>query len=384
MKKIVLACLIFAGLALFSGCWNYREVEKLDVVAGFAVDKGTGENKYRLTIDVVDISPKDSQSKSKMIECEGKTMFDAMRNASMREATMLLWSHAQIVIVSQEVAREDISPVLKLMIADSQPRPTMKVLVSCEKTAREIFLAKTTGNFVISYDINKALDYSSDLTGTVLSTNHLYQTFNILSAEGESLVLPVVRNVINDKEKVTELYGVACFQGSKLIGFLEPEDTRFYLFATDGMNHGILNERTTGPGYDVTLKIMQSQTKVTPVYQDGKITMKIKIKMDVNLDEVDVSRDFSNKEGREKLQSIAQQSLQEHVTAIVAKVQREFGTDIFGFGEEVRRKYPKQWRTLRSEWDKHFLDVSVEVTAKVTIVHNSLASNVLHVGGKAR
>lgn len=369
---------------MFSGCWNYREVEKLDIVAGFAVDKGTGENPYRLTLDVVDISAKDSQSKSKVVECEGKTLLDAMRNASMREATMRLWSHAQIVVVSQEVAREDISPVLKLMIADNEPRPTLKFVISYEKTAREIFLAKTTGNSIISYDINKALDYSSDLTGTVLNTNHLYQSFNILSAEGESLVLPVVRNVMNDKEKVTEIYGVACFKGSKLVGFLEPEDTRSFLFATDGLNHGILNERTIGPEYDVALKIKNSRSNVTPVYQDGKITMKIHIKTDVSLDEVDVSANYSNQEGREKLQSIAQQALRENVTTIVTKVQREFGTDIFGFGEEIRRKYPKQWHALRSDWDEHFLDVSVEVTANVNIIHNALATNVLDIAGEAR
>lgn len=384
MKKIVLSCFVFAGLVMFSGCWNYREVEKLDIVAGFAVDKGTGENPYRLTLDVVDISAKDSQSKSKVVECEGKTLLDAMRNASMREATMRLWSHAQIVVVSQEVAREDISPVLKLMIADNEPRPTLKFVISYEKTAREIFLGKATGKSIISYDINKALDYSSDLTGTVLNTNHLYQSFNILSAEGESLVLPVVRNVMNDKEKVTEIYGVACFKGSKLVGFLEPEDTRSFLFATDGLNHGILNERTIGPEYDVALKIKNSRSNVTPVYQDGKITMKIHIKTDVSLDEVDVSANYSNQEGREKLQSIAQQALRENVTTIVTKVQREFGTDIFGFGEEIRRKYPKQWHALRSDWDEHFLDVSVEVTANVNIIHNALATNVLDIAGEAR
>lgn len=37
-----------------SGCWNYREVDKLTTVAGIAIDKGVEDGQIKLTVEVVD------------------------------------------------------------------------------------------------------------------------------------------------------------------------------------------------------------------------------------------------------------------------------------------------------------------------------------------
>ncbi|NMA15164.1 MAG: hypothetical protein GX930_08020 [Clostridia bacterium] len=46
---------------------------------------------------------------------------------------------------------------------------------------------------------------------------------------------------------------------------------------------------------------------------------------------------------------------------------RQYNTDIFGFGEAVHKKYPKQWEEIEDEWDDYFPEIklSLEVEAKL-------------------
>lgn len=52
--------------------------------------------------------------------------------------------------------------------------------------------------------------------------------------------------------------------------------------------------------------------------------------------------------------------------AAVVRAQ-ELNADIFGFGEEVRRKHPGQWKNMEDKWDELFpgLEVIPEVDAKI-------------------
>jgi spore germination protein KC len=56
---------------------------------------------------------------------------------------------------------------------------------------------------------------------------------------------------------------------------------------------------------------------------------------------------------------------------VVKKVQGEFGSDIFGFGNMIYRKDPKLWKKLREDWSETFSGLSVEVSSKIEIVTTS-------------
>ncbi len=41
------------------------------------------------------------------------------------------------------------------------------------------------------------------------------------------------------------------------------------------------------------------------------------------------------------------------------KKAKELDADIFGFGEEIRRKYPRRWAEMKARWDALFHDIEV-------------------------
>jgi spore germination protein KC len=81
-KKYILILLIISSILLLSGCWNYREIERLAIVSGLAVDKDENSGEYLLTTEIVDV--KETMGKttltSKKIDSKGKTILDAIRN----------------------------------------------------------------------------------------------------------------------------------------------------------------------------------------------------------------------------------------------------------------------------------------------------------------
>jgi len=48
MKKLILLLYSVIFIPLTAGCWNYKEVDKMTIVTGFAVDK-TARGNYLLT-----------------------------------------------------------------------------------------------------------------------------------------------------------------------------------------------------------------------------------------------------------------------------------------------------------------------------------------------
>lgn len=68
----------------------------------------------------------------------------------------------------------------------------------------------------------------------------------------------------------------------------------------------------------------------------------------------------------EELEERQKAAIEDEIMAAVFKAQ-ELNADIFGFGEAVRRKYPKQWKQLEDKWDEIFptLEVNMVVDAKI-------------------
>lgn len=78
-----------------SGCWNYREVDKMTTVAGIAIDKGEDDH-IKLTVEMVDGSGgQDAMSVgSSRVSLSGKTMFDIVRRMITESGSRLYWAHA--------------------------------------------------------------------------------------------------------------------------------------------------------------------------------------------------------------------------------------------------------------------------------------------------
>jgi spore germination protein KC len=73
-RYILLVVVLAANIMLLSGCWNYREIDKLAIVAGVAIDRDPETNRFLMTTEIIDLksSGKEVEIKSQKIATDRK------------------------------------------------------------------------------------------------------------------------------------------------------------------------------------------------------------------------------------------------------------------------------------------------------------------------
>lgn len=374
LKKSKCFLLFLSMIFLLSGCWDYRGLNEMAVVIGVAVDKDPTNNNYHLSFEVVDLSLslKDKGPQSKIIDSEGKTIFDAVRNAKKRVNNKLYFGQTQIVVFSDEIARsEDFSRTIDWFTRDGELRNTIYVLISQEKTAREIINSKGIGMGIVSVEIQKIVDTDNKYTSSAPSVE-FYQVFNTLRTEGESLILPAIHNVISNDQTGIEINGMAIFKGERLIGYLPAEETKYYLFAMDEIDGGILTFPSEGACYDdISLEISDNTTKCSFEYTNGKIKIFIHTDTSVFLGETIANIDALDDKQIAALEDIAEAKLEKCISNVILRAQTQYDSDIFGFGNMIYEQDFRLWNQLKNNWDEQFETLQVVVQSDIHIENSA-------------
>lgn len=377
MKKIwkAAALLLEAALmlTLFTGCWNYHELETYSVVSGMAIDKGQNGYRYRVTFECIKMSDggKGAQIEPLVVVADGNTVFDAARSTLRESDKKLYFNHCKILILSSDIAREGIKSVTDWVKRDAEPRLTMNLLISKEKTAGEILNTKPQSGQILSNQIDSTLAGSVGYYGSPANVQ-LYEMTNILNADGISLVLPAIEKKKADKGETVQLSGGAVFRGDRLIGWLDADSAKNYALVRGKIKGGLLLTGTTPKSSQFCLEILESKTKVKPVVSGQTVTVNISIGMKTALAEQNSEKDLLSQMGISKVEQDADRTLQYKIEGVVKSVQQNLGVDIFGFGNSIYRNQPDEWEKIGPRWDTVFKTLKTNVTADVQIVDTAL------------
>lgn len=371
MKKIVVCLLSVLLLLPIGGCWNYRGLDDMTIVSSVALDKGETTGTYKLSFEFIDMTDtvKDKGANSKIFEAEGKTLFEAVRDAKRKAYSKLYFGHTQVLILSQVLAKtEDLSPILDWFMRDGEVRETMLVAVSQEPTAAELLSANGFDQKVIGIKLRELLDEDNKITGASASIE-LYQCFDVLNFPGNDLAVSALRLAPNGEESLCEISGTAAFSGERLAGFLTPEETKYYLAAMNKLRGGIITFSTIEGGKeDVSLEIHKCKTQ-KKVFRDGdKPKVQLEVNFSVTVGEYLHSFVHLDKERVSQLESIASKEIKSRLEAVIRKAQKEYQADIFGFGELIHEKDFPLWKSVSENWETTYPQLAVEVTVNARII----------------
>lgn len=128
---------LLAGCMLvsLSGCWNYSEIDDMSIVAGVAIDKNKADNNIQMTVEMVDTQGglQDNQTGFKLMSLTGDTIFNIARSMISLTGRKLFWSHAKVIIISEELAREGLVKVIDWYSRDTETRADVFIFISGEK-----------------------------------------------------------------------------------------------------------------------------------------------------------------------------------------------------------------------------------------------------------
>lgn len=385
MKRQI-SCLVFLSVFVFlSGCWDRREINELAIVKAIGIDK-IDEN-YEVTLQIINpgvVSGNQSNYDSPVSTFSevGTTVLEAIRHLTVDIPRRPYFAHLRMIIISEEVARDGISPFLDFLLRDHEQRPDVYLVVSKEKRARDALEVLTSLEVVPANNIFFSLETSAEVLGETIPVN-LTDAISKLVTDGEELVLSgiIVEGPVEEGNRVesmqqsakttrVELTGLGIFHHDRLVGWLKGEESEVYNFIMNNIDNAVISVPCGEKYYAV--EASRSHSKVKGTFKNGKPKINIYVNIVGHVDEVECPIDITDVAAFTQLGEKASDHLQKQIEMLIKKVQREYKTDIFSFGRAFHRADPKKWNELKENWEAVFSQLEVEVNVNIELRHKGM------------
>ncbi|OAS15743.1 Ger(x)C family spore germination protein [Paenibacillus oryzisoli] len=378
---------LLVTLLVTSGCWDRTEINDLAFIMGTAFDI-TDDGEYLLSHQIA--IPSSAQGgpgsggsgneKFFVISAVGKSINEAFYRLQKKSSRRLFTAHRVVIFIGEKLSKSGIADILDIYTHDSKQRLKTYMMVVKGGEGRDIFKVKYPFEQVPSEAIKEMEALNSELAIT------LRDFFLASSGEGISPVLGVI-----SPEGVTEglkeghifkLAGSAIFKEFKLAGFLNESETNGLLWVTDRMKYGSLNASLPDCRGTVGMILAKANRRITPEISGEKVTFKIELQGEGNIWENTTSLDIRKPDNIKLVQKALETSVEKQVKDTLVKVQSQYKVDSVGFGREIYRNKPKQWKALKTHWNDTFPEVDVSVKVSINILGSGMAGPPLHLEQK--
>ncbi len=369
--------IIIFVLLLSSGCWSKKDLNELAIVTAIGLDKT--KDGFSVSIQVLNPSELAGNTSSGRTEVvrfikSGETVFEALRKLSTDTPRRIYLAHLREVVFGEDLARDGIGKALDFISRDHEMRTDFYITVAKGSTAADILNIQTAIEKVPANKLFNSLE-NSETVWAAAKTVKLDELINSMVSDGKEPVLTgiyhygnaEVGSSIENAHNVSPETGLridylAVFKNDKLIGWLNKDESKGFNYITDNIKNTVVTVESEGG--KITIETLRSKTKVKGKIEKGKPVIDISISPEGNIADVESSIDLTKPENISKLEKEYSDNIKERVLTSIQKVQDEFQSDIFGFGEVIHRADPQAWKGLKNNWDEHFTNLDVNVHVK--------------------
>jgi len=393
-KKIIFLLLLILTLFCGAGCRDRREPDLLGIVTlvGFDLDPQTGYIKMLASV----ANPtgggggQDQSSGSGgggqkppfwVVEAAGRTVFQTSKNLEVISTRELRWSHVDVVLFSERLARErGIGPVLDLFDRERQSRPISVPLVvqgDLKKFMESMYpLEQDSGSALAKQVRSIRLE-----TARIPETDSLIKIFTNLARPGKEVALPLVRFVPEGGEdslrtgtpNPAKISGSALFQGDRLQDLFNERETAGYLWLTGNVDIATYVIRCPGSEEDfLSIEVDQTATKMKPLLKDGELRFQASVQAEGRIREFNCENPPQwNEEFVAALNRRLATAIRNQMEMSLDKA-RQAGVDVFGLGNLLYRTHPGKWKEVEERWSEVFPDVAVDIEVQAIIRRHGL------------
>ncbi|HHV98521.1 MAG TPA: Ger(x)C family spore germination protein [Clostridiaceae bacterium] len=369
---IVLVAIVLIFPLMLTGCWNNRDLTEMNIVVGIGLDR-TEDGKVLLTVQIVEPasvqsvpSGKDNKGNAQskavfVVSHEGETVFEAVRGILSTIDKKMFLSSSRVLIFGERLLQGDLEEVLDFFHRDHEMDYGMDILAAKDTTPREILAMETDMDSIPAVYIRETIE-NTVARGTVKKTT-LVELIKDLESGTRQLTIGKITKA-SEKEVRTE--GVAVLKDGKLVGWLDPYETRGYLFAIGKVQSAIVNVPTDNG--KISIEIIRTNGKVGVVFENGEpSTLTIKVEIEANVGEYAGKGKLKSQDDLHVLEETLKEEIKKEIMMALEKTQKEYSSDIFGFGIYVRKYHAKYWKKVKKNWNDIFskLPVDIQVDAKI-------------------
>lgn len=387
MKKCIFVLLI---LSLFlSGCWDSRELNELGITMAIGIDKV--EDEYQVTAQVVvpsEISAKTSTGRSPvtLFQAKGETVYEALRKITKISPRKIYPGHLRTLVLGEDLAEEGIAESLDFLSRDWELRSDFYVVIAKDMTAGEVLNVSTTIENIPANKMFNTLK-TSETFWAATEGIILDELIGNLTSDGKEAVLTgilitgeqIKGTSKQNVESITpsaliEYNSLAVFKKDKLVGWLTEREGRGYSHIVNEVQNTVTPISCPKEG-KATIEIIQSDTKMKGKMNKGKPEVHVNIKVKGNVGEVECQINLNDQETIVELEKITEKLIEENIKLTIEVVQKQYKSDIFGFGEAIHRSNPKEWKKIKEQWGEEFPEMTAKVKVDVKLVHTGTVGN---------
>ncbi|MFS0868651.1 Ger(x)C family spore germination protein [Paenibacillus xylanilyticus] len=372
---------------LLTSCWNSRELNEMAIVTGMGIDKASDKDEYRVTFQIVNPSAtatsmgaSTGQPTISVYSATDRTLFGALRKTSKKAARQLFFAHTQLVVIGEQMARSGISEIFDVFERSHELRLNTSVLVSRDADANSVLKILLPIESLPAMGLVKKAKNTAAIWGENRNIN-IFELINGLTGEGEVSISGI--RIIGDKEEgkkkanleqtdvkaILSISGLGVFKKGKLTAWLEGSEAKGAVWVQNKINQTTVNVNAEDLEASVAVDINFSKTVVNVELQKGLPIFHVHIQEEGKINETRGFVDLSKGYEIEKLEKQLAKQTKEAAIQSIRAAQR-LKSDIFDFGNELKRLRPQEWETVKKDWDSMFaqgkLDVRVDAYIRGT------------------
>lgn len=372
--------IVSLSLLFTTGCWDRRELNDRAIWLATGWDLGN-DSDIQLSGQIVISNNKDSQgsqgggggggNSSSMgpgyftVSENGNNLGDIMQKIQAELSREVFFGQRRMMFIGEEFAKRGLRNELDADVRSANVSLRTDLLIVKGGTA---FEGLQPTKSIETPPARAALKKHERVGGR---GDTAYLEF-LISANKDGIVptvaaIELVKSKQDPASQVLRIAGVAIFNKDlKLLGYMNMDEDRDLLWIMGKLNQRIVS--VASEDGNASLIVTDLKNKITPKFSNtGQIGFIVKLTGEGELFENNTQLNADKRHDLTLLQKKFEDVVKKQVLQTIHKAQKEFGVDIFGFGEVIHRKHPIKWKELKQDWHPHFSEADVVVEIDLPI-----------------
>ncbi|MBD0383175.1 Ger(x)C family spore germination protein [Paenibacillus sedimenti] len=364
--------LLIALALVCTGCWDRKEVNDIALVIASSIDlheDGRYSGMVQMAIPARQIgTAAEKTEKYFVLEGDGNNVMELVQQEQPKLSRRFFVSHRRVIFIGEKLARNGIKNLLDYFGRNPTTRLRTYVLVVKGGEGKDAL----TTDYPLEFVPSEAVREMENLIGATAVT--LRDLMNSSAAEGVQPIMGAIELSKNTKEVQAKnrskhtfnLNSTAVFKDLKLVGYLDAKQTQMLQWVTGKLKQSLITASLPDNQGVVSVRLIQASRVVDLSLKAGKLHISIHLKGNGAIEENVSQLNLVNPKYYYLVENEMNKQISQRMRKTIEYVQKNYNSDIFGFGETLHKKDNNTWKQHKEHWDKLFAEA--EITVDVTFV----------------
>ncbi|MCK8486539.1 Ger(x)C family spore germination protein [Paenibacillus sp. MBLB2552] len=397
LRKSGLILFAIVPLLLTAGCWDSSEVNDLALELAWGIDAAKDQGVMVSAQVIVPFRIGSAQgsaggggggSQEKpyfVVAGIGKDTLDAVQQMQTKLSRQMFRAHRRVIVIGEALARRGLKEVLDTYSRD----PTLKL-------RSDVFIMKggTANEFLkVAYPLEDIPGLAALKEYNQIGALKEMGLINLMisaTSDGNCPALPVIAiGFESDKQEEDQdgsarmkgfrINGTSIFDNDlKLLGYIDTREGRLLRWVKGELGKLIVTADIPQDKGRISFDMNKLNSKVQPIFQGDNIKFHVTLSGQGMIRENNSNLDLTQTHNLAFIKELLEKQVEASVQQTIRKVQREFGSDVFEFGETIHRKHHSRWNSLKDDWNQEFRKAEVTVKANLSIRRIGVTGPSLH------